>query len=509
MKEAPPTIKEIPAPTKPRIPFRRTLIALAWILSIIVLGYALEDWYGAHAWNDYRRQYEAKVGSLDLRAYVPKEIPDGDNFGATPFAQSWFTHRDDPNFLYETDMFTRAGKLVGGPAKSHHGASRKFVDLVAWQQAINAVQSGVTKGKTFRTDQPDAAARAQAAAAVLEAWSDDQGAIDELRAASARPDCRYFIDYNLENPWGILLPHLFRIKQTCMRLADRASAELALGRGQEALEDIKLSLYLQDSIKNEPFVLSYLVRIACMQINCSIIWEAMMQHSWNEAQLKELQDRLAGCNFIADMQLGLRGERSMAVWTVDLMKKKGPVFLGEIGNGPVPDGTALKLLGWVMPSGWYNLEKLHYCEALDKMIGTTDSAAIRVFPDQVAAHPYYKPTPYEALAHHHVVEAMMMQSIGNLVRKAASVQTATAEAETACALERFYVANHRYPEDLAAIVPKYMAQLPNDVIDGQPLKYRRTDDVNYVLYSVGWNGTDDGGVSGQALFDDKQGDWVW
>lgn len=103
----------------------------------------------------------------------------------------------------------------------------------------------------------------------------------------------------------------------------------------------------------------------------------------------------------------------------------------------------------------------------------------------------------------------MMQSIGNLVRKAASVQTATAEAETACALERFYVANHRYPEDLAAIVPKYMAQLPNDVIDGQPLKYRRTDDVNYVLYSVGWNGTDDGGVSGQALFDDKQGDWVW
>jgi hypothetical protein len=40
-------------------------------------------------------------------------------------------------------------------------------------------------------------------------------------------------------------------------------------------------------------------------------------------------------------------------------------------------------------------------------------------------------------------------------------------------------------------------------------KYRRTDNGSFVLWSVGWNEKDDGGVPGKTLFDEKQGDWVW
>jgi hypothetical protein len=57
------------------------------------------------------------------------------------------------------------------------------------------------------------------------------------------------------------------------------------------------------------------------------------------------------------------------------------------------------------------------------------------------------------------------------------------------------------------------------VISGEPYKYHRTADPSsqssaatsgqFVLYSVGWNETDDGGMPGQNMFDDKQGDWVW
>ncbi|HEX7618773.1 MAG TPA: hypothetical protein VF480_08655, partial [Verrucomicrobiae bacterium] len=56
---------------------------------------------------------------------------------------------------------------------------------------------------------------------------------------------------------------------------------------------------------------------------------------------------------------------------------------------------------------------------------------------------------------------------------------------------------------------------------GQPLKYRRDPPSQssgaasgqFVLYSVGWNETDDGGVvgfspKGQSL-DTSKGDWVW
>jgi hypothetical protein len=44
-------------------------------------------------------------------------------------------------------------------------------------------------------------------------------------------------------------------------------------------------------------------------------------------------------------------------------------------------------------------------------------------------------------------------------------------------------------------------------VGGQPLKYRQTADDNFLLYSVGWNGADDGGQL--SLFPYTDGDWVW
>ena len=58
-------------------------------------------------------------------------------------------------------------------------------------------------------------------------------------------------------------------------------------------------------------------------------------------------------------------------------------------------------------------------------------------------------------------------------------------------------------------LPRFIARAPNDVITGQPYKYRRANDGQFILYSVGWNEKDDGGVPGTALFDPAQGDWVW
>ena len=45
-----------------------------------------------------------------------------------------------------------------------------------------------------------------------------------------------------------------------------------------------------------------------------------------------------------------------------------------------------------------------------------------------------------------------------------------------------------------------------------PLKYRPGDDGQFLLYSVGWNETDDGGAvstNRSGIVDANQGDWVW
>ncbi len=64
----------------------------------------------------------------------------------------------------------------------------------------------------------------------------------------------------------------------------------------------------------------------------------------------------------------------------------------------------------------------------------------------------------------------------------------------ACALARFKLIRGRYPKSLNELGPKWLAAAPMDRFSGKPLKYRRTDD-GFVLYSVGMNLRDDGGVA--------------
>ena len=78
----------------------------------------------------------------------------------------------------------------------------------------------------------------------------------------------------------------------------------------------------------------------------------------------------------------------------------------------------------------------------------------------------------------------------------------------------FYLDHHAYPAKLDALVPAYLDHVPPDVIDGAPTRAtepRRTGVT--LLYSVGWNGRDDGGeVAWQKdglRRDNHEGDWVW
>ena len=81
-------------------------------------------------------------------------------------------------------------------------------------------------------------------------------------------------------------------------------------------------------------------------------------------------------------------------------------------------------------------------------------------------------------------------------------------------MQRYRLAQDEYPETLDVLSPKFIETVPHDVIGGQPLKYHRTADGKFSLYSVGWNGTEDGGVvvfrtPTKLTIDYDKGDWVW
>jgi Tfp pilus assembly protein PilE len=107
---------------------------------------------------------------------------------------------------------------------------------------------------------------------------------------------------------------------------------------------------------------------------------------------------------------------------------------------------------------------------------------------------------------------LVFPALAASVKKFTLIQAQVDLACVACALERFRLAHGQYPKTLDELVPQFISQLPHDIINGQPLHYRREANNKFVLYSVGWNGTDDGGVTvlrkGGSV-DSEKGDWVW
>ena len=498
------------------------LIVLAWTATIIALLYGFENWRGRRAWNKARHQMEARGELLDFKAFIPERIVPEQNFAATPFVESWFVRGVNGEQLWNDEFGRASGKVSAPPRGERH--SRNFTDLAAWEMAFAAARSGQkdTADKLI-SEKLDDEARARAAPAVVEALKSSESHLAELRAASRRPYARYPINYKLDDPWGILLPHLAKAKSACQRLELRACAKLAMGKTDEALDDVKLTLYIADSLKGEPILMSYLVRLDCVQIAMQPIWEGLAGHRWSDSQLQQLQKQLQQYDFLADIDHPLDAERAAGILTADLLYRQ------KYTLGMLLDETTSQLdffggwlgtfLGRIAPRGWYYQEQVNHCRLHDRqMQGSFDVGQKRVFPRQIESNARALEgevaggrwgKTLNAVVHHRLLATLLLPSLGRIPLRGAMAQTASDQGALACALERCRLANGQFPEKLEALVPQFTAQLPTDVLGGEPYKYRRTTDGQYVLYSVGWNEKDDGGVPGRTLFHDKEGDWVW
>jgi hypothetical protein len=502
---------------------RRCLIALAWMVTIIALFYGEENWRGSHRWNKYRDALIAQGDQLDFRAFIPKPVPDAENVAATPEIKSWFiryTNAPPPGFSnsWTVDNFGQANAMMGSSASD---TPRHLTDLVGWQRAFAAVQAGNTNsGQIFKSDNFDfnSGVGAQAARSILEALKPIDARLEELRAATARRETIFPVVYDLDNPWGILLPHLVNLKSVCLRLDLRACAELAISQSDRALDDVKLTLRLSDSLKSEPFLVSYLVRLSTFHLAMHSVWEGLAEHRWSDAQLKELQGLLEHYDFIADMKPPLGGERAAGILTADLLEQ-GKFPLNELTDDPNPSrGSAANAFGKIMPHGWYQMEKLNYCRLYSLQLeGGFDVGAKRVFPEKIASNMKALNRAFAGrnrittiLTRHQLLAAVMLPALGDVPKKGAIGQVTADEAALACALERYRLAHEQFPDKLDGLIPDFISALPHDVISGGAYKYQRSGD-SFKLYSVGWNETDDGGkvVMKGSQLDPTAGDWVW
>jgi hypothetical protein len=327
-----------------------------------------------------------------------------------------------------------------------------------------------------------------------------------MRQAFQRPYVRILgkvQEPQYEVPPRFRIPHLARVLDT------QAKCHLILGQPAEALRDLTLSQDLCRLVEDPPGsrsgMVAILIRVTVTAVDMDAIADGLSRHAWREPQLAALQDQLKNLNFVSDMKQALLAGPARVS---DYYPKITAFNLGEfcLGAEYLPEKTnawtLLKatVVGDLIPRGWVYQNMAQLANGYAALAEGSDSAGQIVYPkkaDAAGILPKSHPSIFNCLARRSI------PNYSHTCRNTAKHQTQVHEALIVCALERYRLAHNEYPETLAALVPQYLALVPRDIIGGQPLHYRRMDDGKFLLYSVGWNETDDDGKPGS---DD---DWAW
>ncbi len=92
-----------------------------------------------------------------------------------------------------------------------------------------------------------------------------------------------------------------------------------------------------------------------------------------------------------------------------------------------------------------------------------------------------------------VLVGLMMPAVTKVQQARDRCDQLQANLYLAFALAAYRRDNGSYPKKLEALMPKYVEKVPNDLFSGKALVYK-PDEKGYLLYSVGVNGHDDGGI---------------
>jgi hypothetical protein len=541
----------------------RYLYLFLSLILILALFYTEENWRGRGALERYKQELTARGKKFEPSAFIPSPAPNSENFASTALLAPLFDFQPGTQKWRDTNALgwiQSVAPLLDSAKKAMKArvqvTSNSWVhgqlDVIASYQALLRTNEEAVLAESWvqKTSSPPDEVRVkipesgiqdlnaptavlkEAAAEVLAQLHDCNSLIEQLRADSCKPRSRFNIHYQEPNPAAILLPHLSALKRLSEMLQLRVSAELVLGQTQQAFEDLKLMLYLSNACRDEPILISQLVRFAQIQLALEVIAYGMRQ--WSETQLDELQARLAQFNFCADIRRALEAEQIFfGGGLIDYVESNRKEYnaLGTLSpnNSQLPE-----VLLAIIPRGWFDLEKLNYYRLYDnylrpdlidlsnKRINPTKVREVRLDIDRTL-----QKSPESLLLRHRVFARLLFPSLDGALRKTAFSQSGAQIASIACALEKYRRAHNRFPDNLNLLIPQFARELPTDAISGLPVHYRLEESGQYLLYSVGWNEVDDGGSveakekgQGAAIEGDWvsregqgpaliKGDWVW
>jgi hypothetical protein len=577
----------------------RYLFCLGCLATLLAVFYAVENWRGKRAWENCRRELEAKGEVLDWNAYIPAPVPDDQNIYKAPKMAEWFVKgsfteavsgesskagqtnapfslapglndKRDPVLLAEVEIVPSDGPLPAEKAD----AVLQFNDPAAREQAaklfdditgprIEGAKSELIVARPrdqikprhlvvqadtlpslkalaeFLTHSPgldqDGAAPGRSYWGIVRVGSNDfhvslspsvytaaeylalsQPAVpdlDLLREALKRPCARMDSDY--QRPFERPIPAFVRLRTVAQTLSQRAQCYLLLGQSEAAWHELTVVRDMCRMLEGSPpskttTLVEAMIDVAITGLYTSIIEDGLRLQAWREPELAAMQKQLKDINLPPLVPKVMQASRAGVCHTFEttssaefkkwfLRWDEPKHLLGRLKNPRF-------LFITFTPRGWM-YQNLCVIALQDQMaIESFDLPNNQVLPHRVDGISNRVQTAFSHFTPYTFLGGATVPNFVKATRTLARNQTLANEAFIASGLERYRLAHGQYPETIEVLVPQFAEKLPHDIIGGQPLKYHRTTDGRFVLYSIGWNEKDDGGVPGKTS---AESDWVW
>jgi hypothetical protein len=363
-------------------------------------------------------------------------------------------------------------------------------------------------------------------------WAEWNRFLDPLRETLAKVPFKNEAGmiYKLDYRQGIAtpLPHV----QICRALV-RAHYFSALGhlgthRVEAALCDIELGRQIKDQLIQPNILIEGLVLISSDLSLLSVSWELLQQPGLTETQLATLARIWESQLSIRQIQRLWEGER-VCSWQTLTQFQTSSSSKTWASLGTVNGENWWEMLSKRRPLDWIHRELIlphdlaYYLRAsgnFEKRVAgwakggsyeevRQESERQKIFLDEMVDS-WRKPGYLLSL----LVIGGNLESASNRFSCFIAQQRLL---QTAIALERHRLKQGEYPMALTALVPAFLPAVPLDPMDHQPLRYRLSSDGDYVLYSIGVDGKDDGGDGrfvkeqggGKGWRPEKTADAVW
>jgi hypothetical protein len=303
-------------------------------------------------------------------------------------------------------------------------------------------------------------------------------ALDEARKLADFRKGRHHIEY-ARDILGTLLKDQSRVPPITQLLLADAMRNEQTRRLKEAMIACRAALNAGRSLGDEPLAVTQMIRNRSVVWSCRCIERVLAQGNPPTDDLAALQKLLDDEDAFLDLLLIMRGERAAWHAMFDGLES------GEASFGDRKDWEAYL-------SGPIFRERLREEHPLMLALMNRWLATAQLPPNEQAdaekrlsreaAH-----LPAKGSLTHALTPAF--PKIGDSSRLKHALLRCTL---AGLAVERYRHKHGKWPDSLDTLGPQFLADVPRDPFDGQPLRYRRLED-GVAIYSVGVDALDNGG----------------